>query len=188
MIPSPRDVGWSADGEDRLRRRIVSLWALMWGFLFGALLALIASYWIHWLLAIFAACLASAVLCLWSLAEAQNKLGWEALQTPRGVQPGHGMLANKPRSTANLTPWTFHAVNDPGFFTCRCGIWHFWNKAQWIPNFSPETLQHLDPEDVAQFDSGAGRFVILCGCGQGHYKFRAEPAREKIEREDETVY
>jgi hypothetical protein len=172
---------WSAEGEARLRRRIHLLWTIGRLFFLTGVVSLFAAIIVHWLLALAAAFIGLAMFCAGRGRELLDELGWEAGMTRVGFVAGSGMLANKPRSTANLTQWTQHFVSVncdasccSGFNCSYCERRHLWTDAKWIPNFSADTMQLADGEDIAQIDPGGGRFVILCKCGRGHYKLKGE--------------
>jgi len=114
-----------------------------------------------------------SVIRLYQLSLLRAELGEEMRRLPNGqFFEGSGMLANKPRSTANLTKWMQHHPAESEFFcTCRGPqlFLYSWRDAQWIPNLDTE----MDAEFSKEVDPGGGRFVILCSCSLGHYKLKA---------------
>jgi hypothetical protein len=170
---STQPIPWSAERELKLRRWITFGWFAMW---LGFLSAIAAWLLGHEIFSVFF--VAAALANLYCVNRYRAELGEEMRRLPNGqFYEGSGMLANKPRSTANLTKWTQWAdapFDEPSlFFWCNgCGKRHEWAAAQWIPNYDG------DPEDIPlgtpmYFDPGGGRYVILCPCGLGHYKLKA---------------
>jgi hypothetical protein len=165
-------IPWSAEREALLRRKIHSAWGAFWLFAGGAVICIVLAVldrWAWWLL-LFAGFFVVALVALHDLARSRADLGEEMCRLPNGAfYEGSGMLANKPRSTANLTRWKQWGSSSGDWFVCTdCARPYRWGgDAQWIPNY-PE------PEDVAApVDPGGGRYVILCRCGLGHYKLKA---------------
>lgn len=176
-------IPWSPAAELHLRRRITAHWAVMWLFLIFAgvevirLLIQSRTGWLDFLP--FCVLFAGAITNLFLLGQCRDRLGEEMRRLPNGSWfPGSGMLANKPRSTANLTAWFEHR-EKLDWFICAgynrvehrlCPIKHFWKDAEWIPNHDPDQRADGTFPDI---DPGGGRWVILCPCGVGHYKLRA---------------
>lgn len=167
-------IPWSATRELKLRQWITLLWAGVWFALLGGLLCAILAhdFRIAWLNALAGMSWGIGFFLLYKLNEARAELGEEMCRLPNGqFYEGSGMLANKPRGTANLTPYIHHIPNGYAFSCSGCGRTHLWADAQWIPNYDPE---QFGPGDLPQaVDPGGGRYVILCPCGLGHYKLKA---------------
>jgi hypothetical protein len=192
-------IPWSAEREYKLRRRLTLLWAGVWIGLVGGLLLLVSAGEFHMptLNAWAGASWGAGFYLLIKLNEASNELGEEMRRLPGGqFFEGSGMLANKPRSTANLTKWCQVQVCPgqilrPGsgiplrpmepledYFRCgNCGKTHLVADMQWIPNYSEEDRVLYSENFIVRgtpgIDPNGGRFVILCPCGLGHYKLKA---------------
>lgn len=180
------NIPWSPAEELHLRRRITAHWAVMWIFLIFAavdLVRLLAQSRIDWLSFLpFCVLFGGAITNLFLLGQCRDRLGEEMRRLPNGDWfEGSGMLANKPRSTANLTEWMHWPATHTGFLDkgpreidriqCRCGAVHSFKKeGKWIPNHDPDQRADGTFPDI---DPGGGRWVILCPCGVGHYKLRS---------------
>lgn len=171
-------IPWSAETEAWLRHRMVQTWIRMWlcfagGVSFAIPMAfLVAHTWLN--VAIGSLCtfafLVAGFSHLLKLNGLRDLLGEEMHQAPNGpFYPGSGMLAHKPRSLRNLTTFIQHAPSTTDFMCGRCGQIHFWKDATWYPNYDES---QFDPEDLPMVDPAGGRFVILCGCGVGHFKLK----------------
>lgn len=166
-------IPWSAEGEERLRELIAEGWKLMWaGIVGGACLGLLAVIWRRpMLLGATAVFWMGAVSALFVISRLREKLGMEMQRLRDGsFFEGYGMLANKPRSTQQLTVWISHRTKELAF-ECECGRAHVWRVAKWIPNFDPEQFGEDPPAGV---DPAGGRYVILCPCTLGHFKLKAQ--------------
>lgn len=174
---------WSLEREYRLRRRIKYIWIALWVFALGGLFLFSLASLVHIpvLTAFAGMSWGAALFLLVTLAEEREKLGEEMRCGPGGqFFEGSGMLANKPRSTHNLTQWLQHPVSEPAFF-CPCRsfpgspgkmpILHTWAEAKWIPNYDPDLMEDFD-NGLPRSDPGGGRYVILCSCGVGHFKLK----------------
>ena len=165
-------IPWSAEREYKLRQRIISIWIGLWiCFVGGLLVALFAATSSQqWAFLLAGVLWGVGIYLLSDLSQARNELGEEMCRLPGGqFYEGSGMLANKPRSTANLTRFIAWP-RDSHSLLCACGRLLQWTNAHWIPNYDPEQFDGPAPLAV---DPGAGRFVILCPCGLGHYKLKA---------------
>jgi hypothetical protein len=173
-------IPWSPEGEARARREIRQAWIAMWVGLFGGGMCMViaiilrnlapmAGGLLFWFL---------FVVRLYQLSLLRAELGEEMRRLPNGdFFEGSGMLANKPRSTSNLTQWTQWRPDSTGFL-CTCRQLHQWTEAEWIPNLQVEdtvigTQVEINDALGAFVDPHGGRFVILCPCGLGHYKLKA---------------
>jgi hypothetical protein len=174
------NIPWSPAAELHLRRRITGHWTVMWIFLIFAAVEVIRlliqsrTDWLSFLP--FCVLLGGAIANLFLLGQCRDRLGEEMRRLPNGDWfPGSGMLANKPRSTANLTGYFEHREKDDWFICAGwrdgklCRIRYFWKDAEWIPNHDPDQRADGTFPDI---DPGGGRWVILCPCGVGHYKLR----------------
>jgi hypothetical protein len=173
-VASGSAIPWSAEREYRLRRGIQIDWLSMWVCLIsGLLLILQGSFWKpHWPAAVGAGFLFAAIFLLLLLQRARADLGEEMRRLPDGsFYEGSGMLANKPRSTANLTQWLLHPRVESVFLCRDCSRLHQWKDARFYSTWDREHLE--DAELFGNFDPGSGRWVILCPCGLGHYKLKA---------------
>lgn len=175
-------LAWSATREYRLRRRITLLWLGVWLGLLGGLFLLGGAKFYRELYMYAGICWVVALFLFYELNQARAKLGDEMGRLPNGqFHEGSGMLANKPRSTANLTRWIHHVnvetLDDGcpiGMLQCEgCRKLHHWSDAQWIPNFDGNMEDYEPGSRSFQIDPGGGRFVILCPCGLGHFKLKA---------------
>jgi hypothetical protein len=166
------EIPWSAAAEAKLRHSIQIVWSSVWLALIAAIASLAVGLREHqrvlYAFAVFNAI--GFVAQLSQLSNLRAKLGEEMRRLPNGeFFEGSGMLANKPRSTANLTRWIKYPSDSRGFVLCECGQLHRWEDAEWIPNYDPQ----IDPESVKEVDPGGGRYVILCDCRIGHFKLKA---------------
>jgi len=171
-------IPWSAEAECALRGNIRRAWIEMWvgllSFVFFAGMAFfLRNSWL-WLLAV--AFISYGVVCLYHLGLFREELGEEMRRGPRGeFFEGSGMLANKPRSTRNLTHFLLHPPSEESFYCPKCERVHAWFNAEWLPNYKREDLVNdATEEEIRSFcgDPGGGRYVILCPCGLGHFKLK----------------
>ena len=171
-------IPWSPEAEARLRE-ILSYWICVCRCLLLGGLALIiigalqkpprASYIVIGLLAWIV-----GHLGVQALKQKRLQLGEEMRRlTAGGIYEGSGMVANKPRTAAKLTSWTSYPPECENFLCLACGRLHWWSDAQWYPNVEA-CDDDLGDVPAAAVDPGGGRFVILCSCGAGHYKLKAE--------------
>lgn len=167
-------IPWSVRREAKLRRRITLLWLGVWIGLLGGLFLLGGARIYRELYMYAGICWIVALFLFYELNQARAKLGDEMGRLPNGqFHEGSGMLANKPRSTANLTTWCNHRYRACVPFDCECGRQLHWKDAQWIPNYDPQFDTEVGPgELLPEIDPGGGRFVILCPCGIGHFKLK----------------
>ena len=179
MPASGGGIPWSAEAERDARRWISHAWFEMWGCLVAALFFAALSFSVHrwWLLLLAAFFFGYGVTLLYGLALAREQLGSEMRRGPRGeFFEGSGMLANKPRSTRNLTHFLLHPPSEESFYCPKCERVHAWFNAEWLPNYKREDLvDDATEEEIRSFcgDPGGGRYVILCPCGLGHFKLKA---------------
>ena len=181
-------IPWSPEAELRLRARIIADWFTMWVFFVVAAGDLVGAFlsrkntWVFVIVGVFL--FLCGIVNLYFLGRDRERLGEEMRRLPNGHWfEGSGMLANKPRSTANLTRWMVYSSDSEGFYCLGpadvgtkpeapdiCGRFHSWKKeAEWIPNHDPDQRADGTFPDI---DPGGGRWVILCPCGVGHYKLR----------------
>jgi hypothetical protein len=174
-LASSSVIPWSAEAEAALRKKVRDTWGLMWVCLITAVVWGAAAFYVHRLvlLAIAGLFLGFGITRLYALALLREKLGEPMRRGPRGeFLEGSGMLANKPRSTHDLTKWMqWPSPQYLGYsMKCECGRLHELDEWKWIPNFDPELFG--EAEYPSHGDPGGGRFVILCPCGIGHFKLK----------------
>ena len=175
-------IPWSAEREFRLRRRITTLWFVMWSFLIAGMgiftIAFLSRSGLVVILAVLS--LVAGVFFLNALSVARANLGEEMRRGPRGeFFEGSGMLANKPRSTRGLTKWIQHSAQQfLGWgVKCDCGRIYELDQWKWVPNYPEDETSDEFRDSNVEIDPGGGRFVILCPCGIGHFKLK--PASEQ---------
>ena len=180
-VASGSGIPWSEEAETRIRRRIRYTWFEIWGcFVAGLLFAVLGmaiQRW--WPLPVSALLFGYGVVLLYGLALATEQLGTEMRRGPRGeFVEGSGMLANKPRSTRGLTEWRQHPASEESFYcSCQTALprpWKilWWADAQWIPTYPESVAAEIRKSNLEEFDLNAGRYVILCPCGLGHFKLK----------------
>lgn len=173
------NVAWSAEGERRLRERILLLQVLFWlSFVAGVAFVAVGLATRYRLLIIGGFVWILAAFQLHALVKAWAELGSEEMVYGGHRVPGSGMLANKPRDTSRLTRWRRWDPSEglgPLGFTCSCASPHDWSEMKWIPNVVE--YEEKDSGIGSNLDAGVGD---AAGPGPASPAGRADDVRAQL--------